>query len=54
MKKTTNLIPAQEINNLPDTRPKSLRPTPSLSGSKSLKPKLAVRPLKVIKGPQVG
>lgn len=53
-KNLETLIPETEKNNLP-VKPRSLRPTPSLSGIKSLKPKNAtVRPVKVIKGPVVG
>lgn len=53
-KNQETLIPTSDKNELP-VRPRSLRPTPSLSANKSLKPKNAVvRPLKVIKGPVVG
>ncbi|MFA5584868.1 MAG: hypothetical protein WDA09_11710 [Bacteriovoracaceae bacterium] len=53
-KNQETLIPETDKTNLP-IRPRSLRPAPSLSGSKSLKPKsLTVRPVKVIKGPVVG
>lgn len=47
------IIPEPKNLDLP-LRPKSLRPAPSLSGNKSLKPKtLVVRPIKV-KSPVVG
>lgn len=53
-KNQENTIVESPKTNLP-VRPKSLRPIPSLSATKSLKPRLAViRPLKIAKGPVVG
>ena len=55
MKKNHENLISETNKNTPAIRPKSLRPTPSLIATKSLKPKVAVvRPLKVVKGPVVG
>lgn len=53
-KNQSTIIP--ETKNLDLTiRPKSLRPIPSMSANKSLKPKVAVvRPIKITQAPVVG
>lgn len=55
MKKNQENLISENNKTAPIVRPKSFRPAPSLSATKSLKPKAAVvRPLKIINGPVVG
>lgn len=56
MKKNSTILNTEiETNPLP-IKPRSLRPTPSLNGTKSLKPKtlVTVKPIRSVKSPVVG
>lgn len=56
MKKNQTILNTEVESNPLPIKPRSLRPTPSLNASKSLKPKslITIKPIKAVKSPVVG